>query len=369
MKYIINILKFILKTKGNKNIVNKILNEEKSKNGICGQIDEIIMEDEKNLSKEIKVDELFEICSTIFKEDNLFKILFDDVSIIKYKEEYLEMILLFFPNKEMEQIIKVIKTKLNLDNKAILIELFKNLFRAINLKNKFGFLFLKKVLLKFLEDKSHFINSYKRIENKFEYKNNSLRCKYCFKLPSFLIESEVEKIINIKYKCEHEQIIELDKLKLKQIMEYKLKCNDCQKILLNCNKYSVCSKCKNIVCIFCIEKHFENCINIFFIDIDEIDIKCIEHNEKYEYYCSICDLNLCEYCMKEHFHAIKNEKDICLNNEDIKEFLNVIKSNEKNNEIIITAIENLIKENNYKNNFQFIYFVKKVLGNDIKNRM
>ena len=111
MKYIMNILKFILKTKGNKNIVNKIENEEKSKNDISWQIDEIIMEDEKNFSKEIKVDELFEICSTIFKEDNLFKILFDDVSIIKYKEEYLEMILLFFPNKEMEQIIKVIKTK------------------------------------------------------------------------------------------------------------------------------------------------------------------------------------------------------------------------------------------------------------------
>ena len=375
MKYIINILKFMLKIKGDKNIVNKIINEEKSNNNISGQIeeidgnnkiinDEIIIEDEKNYSKEIKADELFEICSIIFKDDNLFKILFDGSSNITNKEEYLEMILLFFPNKETDQIIKVIKTKLNSENKTILMDLFKYLFRAINLNNKFGFLFLKKVLLKFLEDKENFINSYKTIENEFEFENNSLRCKYCFKSPSFLIESENEKIIILKYKCGHTQTVELDKLK--QIMEYKLKCNDCKKIILNCNKYSVCSKCKNIVCTYCIKKHFENCGTIFFIDIGEIDTKCVEHNEKYEYYCSLCDMNLCKYCMKEHFHVIKNEKDIGLNSEDIKEFIHMIKSNEKNNEIIVSAIENLIKENNYKNNFQFIYFVKKILGNNIQ---
>ena len=209
----------------------------------------------------------------------------------------------------------------------------------------------------------NFINSYKDIENEFLIENKSLRCKQCFKLPSFIIGQEPEKTINIKYKCKHIQLNESDNLK--KIMDYNFKCNECEKFILKCYKNNICSNCKHIICTFCITKHFEKCGTIFFIEIDDIDSTCADHDEKYEYYCTLCDFNLCKYCMKEHYHEIQNEKNIDLNNEIINEFINIVNENKTNNGIIKTAIQNVIKENNYKSNFQFIHFMKKIVGIDI----
>ena len=368
MKYIVNVLKYFMKIKGGKNVVTKFENKEESKNSD----NEILNDQEQDQDKEIalndliidlkaiKAEDLFKICSDIFKEDILYKILFENEADISNKEEYIEMLLLFLPNKETQQIIKFIKNKLNFDNKDNAMNLFQKLFRSINLKSKHGFLFLKKVLLKFIEDKMNFINTYKDIENEFLIENKFLRCKYCFKLPTFQVNSESEKLINAKYKCAHIQLDEGDNLD--QIMHYNFKCDECKKLILKCYKNYICSNCKNIICTFCQNNHFEKCATLFFIEIEDIDIKCIEHNEKYEYYCDLCDYNLCEYCIKEHWHKIKEEENVNLNDEKIKEFINIIKGNEKNNVIIISAIQNIIEEKNYKNNFRFIHFMEKILG-------
>jgi len=368
MKYIVNVLKYFMKIKGNKNVVTKFENKEESKNNDNEILNDQDQDLEKKIaandliidSKEIKAEDLFKICSDIFRENNLYKILFENEADISNKGEYIEMLLLFLPNKETQQIIKFIKNKLNFDNKDKILDLFQNLFRAINLKNKNGFLFIKKTLLKFIEDKMNFINTYKDIEKEFIIENKSLRCKHCFKLPTFQVNSESKKSINTKYKCEHIQLDENDNLK--QIMDYNFKCDECKQLILKCYKNHICSNCKNIICTFCHDKHFEKCGTLFFIEIEDIDIKCVKHNEKYEYYCDLCDFNLCKYCIKEHCHKIKDEKKINLNDETIKEFINIIKGNEKNNDIIISAIQNIIEENNYKNNFQFIHFMKKILG-------
>ena len=330
MKYIVNVLKYFTKFEN------------------------------KEESKKIKAEDLFKVCSDMFREDFLYKILFENEEDISNKEEYIEMLLLFLPNKETQQIIKFIKNKFNFDNKDNTMDLFQSLFRSINLKNKYGFLFLKKALLKFIEDKMNFINTYKDIENEFLIENKSLRCKYCFKLPTFQVNSESEKLINAKYKCAHIQLDEGDNLD--QIMHYNFKCDECKKLILKCYKNYICSNCKNIICTFCQNNHFEKCGTLFFIEIEDIDIKCVEHNEKYEYYCDLCDYNLCEYCIKEHWHKIKEEENINLSDEKIKEFINIIKGNEKNNGIIISAIQNIIEEKNYKNNFRFIHFMEKILG-------
>ena len=375
MKYIVNVLKYFMKIKGGKNVVTKFENKEESKNSD----NEILNDQEQDQDKEIalndliidlkaiKAEDLFKICSDIFKEDILYKILFENEADISNKEEYIEMLLLFLPNKETQQIIKFIKNKLNFDNKDNAMNLFQKLFRSINLKSKHGFLFLKKVLLKFIEDKMNFINTYKDIENEFLIENKFLRCKYCFKLPTFQVNSESEKLIDAKYKCAHIQLDEGDNLD--QIMHYNFKCDECKQLILKCYKNYICSNCKNIICTFCQNNHFEKCGTLFFIEIEDIDIKCIEHNEKYEYYCDFCDFNLCKYCIKEHYHKVTDEKNMNLNDEIIKEFIkfiNIIKVNGKNNGIIISAILNIIEEKYYKNNFQFIYFMKKILGINTK---
>ena len=55
--------------------------------------------------------------------------------------------------------------------------------------------------------------------------------------------------------------------------------------------------------------------------------------------------------------------DFFTSSEDEKES----KKDSKSDKRIISAIENILSNNRYKNNFQFIHFIKKTLGNDKGN--
>jgi len=61
------------------------------------------------------------------------------------------------------------------------------------------------------------------------------------------------------------------------------------------------------------------------------------------------------------------EEEINLTKEDLNKFNEIIKKDSKSDKRIISAIENILSNNRYKNNFQFIHFIKKTLGNDKGN--
>ena len=78
---------------------------------------------------EIKAEEILQICSKIFDEDKLCNILFKEITGLPNKEEYLEMILLFIPEKETQQILKVINKYLIKENENKIKDLFDKIFR------------------------------------------------------------------------------------------------------------------------------------------------------------------------------------------------------------------------------------------------
>ena len=70
-----------------------------------------------------------------------------------------------------------------------------------NLKSEKGFQYFKEVIMLFLDNKSHFIERFPEIEKKYVINNFELRCKRCYTLPFFSINSQ--KQIIVTYKCGH----------------------------------------------------------------------------------------------------------------------------------------------------------------------
>ena len=355
---IINILKYLVSDEN-----NKIFNEkEKSAQDEIAKLEEReINEEEKNDEERNRIIEkvnpykIFEIYVKVYEDDPLFKILFneDDKNIITNIEQYIEIFLLFTPEKDISQIIKTFNNIFKDDkNNEIIMELEKILGK-INLQTEIGFKFLKDIVLLFIKDKNTIIKSIKEIETKYIINNNMLRCIECFNLPSFIINPDNK--INICYKCEHFKFEEYD---LKQIQNYTFKC-DCNEILLAPNKNFICSNCKHIYCSKCSKKHFEKCATIFFIPLNELDNICCIHKEKFEYYCDLCDINICKKCFLEHFHYVEKYNSKL----DEQQLYNLIKEDNKNDKILLSCIESILNNNNYSNNFQFIHFCEQILGN------
>ena len=355
-KYIINIMKYLSIKFSNCQVDNdrKEKEEEEEEDGE-GEKDKQesdstsndiktdginMQETSKNKSQEEKI---FELCKNVFDEDNMAKILFEKDIDIPDKAEYLQMILLFLPVQ--------------------IITLFENIFSRLNLRNENGFQFLKESLSLFLKDKINFPNAIAEIEDKYQLKNKSLRCIQCYNIPLFSIDSD--GIISICYKCKHITLEE--KNKLKEIQNYSFKCYCCEKKILNCfyDENFLCSNCQNILCKSCLKNHFEECATIFFIPINEIDNQCIVHEEIYNTYCELCEINLCKSCCKEHVHYVDTNKDISLKEEYINKFHDKINKDDKNEKILISSIEAILKEKNIRKNILFVRFMKKVLKIDI----
>ena len=130
---------------------------------------------------------------------------------IPNKEQYLEMIILFIPDREIQQILKVIKKYLQDENDKEIYESFEKIFRIINLKTENGFRLIRGALIKFIEDKKEFIKYLKKLESKFTMEENKdLRCTKCFHLSFF--SNNADGTLNIRYKCCNIEIKENSKI-------------------------------------------------------------------------------------------------------------------------------------------------------------
>ena len=150
-EFLYQIMNLLLIKKGNKNIIRQIKDSEEKKI-IANEINKNkeVLDDNKNenLNKieginnePTNSDEIMQVCKKVFEEDELLSILFEGDINISNKEQYLEMIILFLPEREIQQILKVIKKYLKDENNKEIYESLEKIFK----RQKMDFDFLERL--------------------------------------------------------------------------------------------------------------------------------------------------------------------------------------------------------------------------------
>ena len=167
--------------------------------------------------------EIYNIFAQIFSNIPLYKLLFENDNNLNGKEElYLEFIIPFIPDKQINLIIKSLKSYIK-DDEVTYIE---EILNSLDLKLDKGFIFLKNILItivnyhdrNLIHEINNTRNNYLSIQ-----KNELLRCKKCYNLPQLILNEENK--INIKYQCNH--VEDKDILNPENIKNYKSKCCEC----------------------------------------------------------------------------------------------------------------------------------------------
>ena len=356
-----------------------------NQNYVLGILNYILDKKNKNLTYDAK--DLLIVIKVLYLSNPFYSILFNEISdLIINHDLYLEMLLLFIPEKDIGQLLLVMKKYININNneeKRNLINGLEQILRKINFNSQVGFFFLKDILLKFLVSPNNILNSIKDLETNYISKNPLLRCIECYNIPIFSFNED--KTIKIHYECAH------DFSNIENISNYSFKCFLCNQKLVEAYQNFICSFCKKLFCLNCTITHFKECFNLFFIPHYECGFLCINHKEIYQNYCSICNINMCQKCLIEHHHTAKKELIDYLNKETIEKVLEFIEKDKKNSKIILNAIKNiLVIHSNFCNkeksmniaitplqskhlmtkigkyNFQFLFFIEKLLGINIQ---
>lgn len=301
--------------------------------------------------------EIYNIFAQIFSNIPLYKLLFENDNNLNGKEElYLEFIIPFIPDKQINLIIKSLKSYIK-DDEVTYIE---EILNSLDLKLDKGFIFLKNILItivnyhdrNLIHEINNTRNNYLSIQ-----KNELLRCKKCYNLPQLILNEENK--ITIKYQCKH--VEDKDIINPENIKNYKSKCCECDNDICIFYKNYLCSNCKCLLCSKCLQNHFNKCLTLFFIPSSDIGFICTDHNKKYEYFCTICNMNLCQKCKVEHEHYTKYSLKP-LNKEEKQKIKNNALLDEKNKSLFTNLITLIISNDKYLNNIQFQYFFDNLLG-------
>ena len=277
------------------------------------------------------------------------------------EEQYLEILLPFLPNKNIDKVIAAVEKKISQTD----LKYVKKVLNSLYLKTDKSFVFLRNVLIEIINSTNgELIANIKNMENNYllNNKNSLLRCKLCYNFPVMLLEPD--KNIRLEYLCKH--VPEEDLLKPENIVNYIFKCTNCRRNMMEIYKFFLCSKCKQIFCHNCTQNHFEKCLNLFFVHLCEIGYKCLIHNQKYEFFCTQCNSNLCVKCKEEHIHYTHNSinSSNILNMKDREKASDIIDKDQK----IPSQIKNFIKEIISNNNYSKIPSLHRFFGNLIDKK-
>ena len=173
------------------------------------------------------------------------------------------------------------------------------------------------------------------------------RCPSCYLIPSITMYEE-ENNLKLKFKCSnnHEFDDEFNTLYKKSKIDLDNKeCNICNVKKLK-NKFYFCSICNNFYCKKCKNEHKkEN--NHLCININKYDSRCKIHNKDLIGYCKEHKMNYCDYCPKYSHeferHQLIYEKEMNEYLEIIKNCENKINNNNKELNLFINKIEDLLK--------------------------
>ena len=141
---------------------------------------------------------------------------------------------------------------------------------------------------------------------------------------------------------------------IQKINENEIICKNCNETKFKSYKklFYKCLDCKNNFCVMCREKHSQEHKTI---DYNDINYKCLEHNDFYISYCNECKKNLCMKCEKKHDnnHNIIDYKNILPDEDEIKKELKSFKNKIDKLKGNVTEIINIL--NKVYENFEIYY--------------
>lgn len=173
---------------------------------------------------------------------------------------------------------------------------------------------------------------------------NIPRCPKCICIPKILF---IKKDNNdyIKYECMngHKDEIPLEEYLIKS-KTFSMDNAICHYCLKDKNIF-YCNECNIFICSNCLIKHDIENKDHKLISINEIDIKCLQHNREINY-CTDCNKSCCVLCNEPKLHNIIPISHMALENEEIEkleEIINNMNKFVKNGENIIKNLFEIMK--------------------------
>ena len=138
--------------------------------------------------------------------------------------------------------------------------------------------------------------------------NNMFRCDKCYSINQIKLNKEQNFEVKCEY-CDKDNKI-FTEYELNDTIKLNLNCASCNNNLLLYEENYKCSKCKNLFCSMCKNKHLDKCFCLNYIKLYEVGYRCELHNIRYITYCFSCKKNLCLKCKEIHPHKIKENINI-----------------------------------------------------------
>ena len=139
---------------------------------------------------------------------------------------------------------------------------------------------------------------------------NTFRCPYCYIVPAFNLNLDLDTLLIVKVTCEcGEKEFEINDFLSIYSKDFRgnLQCYACKEFATKNNTvFKYCLGCSNFFCAECQYDHMVKEENTF-IDFRDVGSICKEHKIYYQAYCKKCQKNICKHCYKDHAgHKVVN---------------------------------------------------------------
>ena len=140
--------------------------------------------------------------------------------------------------------------------------------------------------------------------------SNTFRCPYCYIVPAFNLNLDLDTLLIVKVTCKcGEKEFEINDFLSIYSKDFRgnLQCYACKEFATKNNTvFKYCLGCCNFFCAECQYDHMVKEENTF-IDFRDVGSICKEHKIYYQAYCKKCQENICKYCYQDHAgHKVVN---------------------------------------------------------------
>ena len=139
---------------------------------------------------------------------------------------------------------------------------------------------------------------------------NTFRCPYCYIVPAFNLNLDLDTILIVKVTCNcGEKEFEINDFLNIYGKDFRgnLQCNSCKEFATKNNTvFKFCLGCEQFYCAECQYDHMVKEENTY-IDFRDVGSICKEHKIYYQAFCKKCHKNICKYCYNSHAqHKVVN---------------------------------------------------------------